>query len=98
MFEGHDTTAANITFTLFLFALHPDIQRRAQAELDEIFGDDDRGATSEDLSRMKYLEQCIKESLRLFPSVPFMSRSLLEDAEIDVRLFHNNSFFDVEIY
>ena len=30
MFEGHDTTAANITFSLWLLARHKDIQRKAQ--------------------------------------------------------------------
>ena len=64
MFEGHDTTAANITFTLFLLASHPDVQCKCQAELDEIFGGSERPATSEDLASMKYLESCLKESLR----------------------------------
>ena len=56
-----------------------------QEELDDIFGDDlDRAMTSEDLTRMKYLESCIKESLRLYPSVPFISRQLTEDVMIEV--------------
>ena len=50
------------------------------AELNSIFGDDkERSVTSQDLTQMKYLEYCIKESLRLYPSVPFLSRELVED-------------------
>ena len=64
MFEGHDTTACNMTFTLWLMASHPEIQRKCQAELDGVFNGSDRPATSEDLSKMKYLEACLKESLR----------------------------------
>jgi len=83
MFEGHDTTAANMSFTLYLLATHPEIQRKCWEELDDIFdGDQDREATSDDLARMKYLECCIKESLRLYQSVPVMSRVLAEDIEI----------------
>ena len=59
---------------------------QSQAELDDIFSDDpDRAANFDDLARMKYLESCIKESLRLYPSVPFMTRTIHEDAEIEVK-------------
>ncbi len=64
MFEGHDTTATNMTFTLYLMATHPAIQQRCQEELDGIFEGADRPATSKDLGQMKYLEACLKESLR----------------------------------
>ncbi len=84
MFEGHDTTAANMAWTLHLLAKNPDIQKRAQEELDEIFeSDPKRGATAEDLANMKYLERCIKEGLRLYPSVPLMSRTLHEEATVE---------------
>jgi len=62
---GHDTTASNMSFTVLLMGLHPDIQKRVQMELDDIFHGDDRAATADDLSQMKYLESCLKESLRL---------------------------------
>ena len=64
MFEGHDTVATNMSFCLYLLASHPEAQRRCHAELDEIFEDSDRPAAPEDLQKMKYLESCIKESLR----------------------------------
>jgi len=35
-----------------------------------------------DLNEMKYLDRVIKESLRLYPSVPQISRLLKEDIEI----------------
>jgi cytochrome P450 len=65
MFEGHDTTAANLAFTLFLLASHPKEQEKCQAEQDDLFPDgDSRMPTMQDLGKMKYLEACIKESLR----------------------------------
>lgn len=79
MFEGHDTTAAAILFTLFNLARNRDVQEKVYRELREIFGDSDRDITSNDLKKMNYLEKVIKESLRLFPSVPAISRYLEKD-------------------
>ena len=50
--------------------------------MDNIFGDSDRPVTTADLREMKYLECCVKESLRLFPSVPFLARELKEEIVI----------------
>lgn len=39
-----------------------------------------------ELAELKYLECCIKEALRLFPSVPMMARQLIEDVRIGMYL------------
>ena len=66
-----------MSFSLYLMASHPEIQEKCHEELRHIFGDDrDRAATSGDLANMRYLEMCVKESLRLYQSVPFISRSV----------------------
>lgn len=57
-------------------------QAKAYEELNDIFGDSDRDPTMEDLKAMKYLENCIKDALRLFPSVPVIARRLTEDEVI----------------
>ncbi|KAK5646953.1 hypothetical protein RI129_005417 [Pyrocoelia pectoralis] len=80
MFEGHDTTAAGISFALYCLSKNPDIQLTAVEELRRIFDDDnERAPTYQDLQEMKYLEMVIKESLRLYPPVPIFSRFLKED-------------------
>lgn len=83
MFEGHDTTSASICWTLFLLGTSPEIQEKVVEELDSIFdGDRTRPPTMKELNDMKYLECAIKDSLRLYPSVPFLGRHLREDVQI----------------
>ena len=40
-FEGHDTTASSVTWTLYELAQHQDIQDRCRQEADEILSDKD---------------------------------------------------------
>ncbi|XP_014394498.1 PREDICTED: cytochrome P450 4V2-like isoform X3 [Myotis brandtii] len=37
MFEGHDTTAAGINWALYLLSCHPEVQKKLDNELDEVF-------------------------------------------------------------
>ncbi|XP_026325771.1 cytochrome P450 4C1-like isoform X2 [Hyposmocoma kahamanoa] len=82
MFEGHDTTAVGLTFCLMLLANNKNVQDKIVCELNEIFGDSPRHATTDDLSSMKYLECCVKESLRLYPPVHFIGRKLEENVTL----------------
>nr|XP_014350522.1 PREDICTED: cytochrome P450 4V2 isoform X2 [Latimeria chalumnae] len=93
MFEGHDTTAAAMNWVLHLVGSHQDVQRKIHDELDEVFGESDRPVLMEDLKKLRYLECVIKESLRLFPSVPFFARTLCEDCYI-----HPDYFLDPEAF
>ncbi|KAK0412008.1 hypothetical protein QR680_005977 [Steinernema hermaphroditum] len=79
MFEGHDTTSSGMGFAIWFLAQNPAFQEKVHSEVDDVFGDSDRPVTPEDLKRLPYLEQCIKEALRLMPSVPFFARILTED-------------------
>ncbi|XP_006092710.1 cytochrome P450 4V2-like isoform X1 [Myotis lucifugus] len=82
MFEGHDTTAAGINWALYLLGCYPEVQKTLDNELDEVFGNSDRPVTLEDLKKLKYLECVIKETLRIFPSVPVIARGLNEDCDV----------------
>jgi len=82
MFEGHDTTAAATSWACHLIGTNLDVQKKLHEEIDNLFGTSDRPLTNDDFKELKYLECCIKESLRLFPSVPLYSRTISEDANV----------------
>jgi cytochrome P450 len=82
MFAGHDTTASAMSWFLYCMACNPECQETVYEELHEIFGKSDRPCTFEDMAHFKYLDCCIKEALRLYPSAPLIERSLVEDIQI----------------
>lgn len=77
MFEGHDTTAAAIAWTLHLLGDNPEAQKKAQEEVDRVVSGD--SPTFEELSELTYLDMVAKESLRLYPSVPGIGREVTEE-------------------
>lgn len=83
MFEGHDTTTSGISFALYCLAKNPEAQRKAFEEINNVIGGDiQKPVTLKDLSDLNYLELVIKESLRLYPSVPIYARKIKENVEI----------------
>ena len=87
---GHDTTATALTFSTMLIAAHPEVQAKVLAELEEVFGaeaetegdneeeENNFEITFDHLRRLRYLEQTVKEALRLWPSVQVVGRKLDE--------------------
>ncbi|CAK1550977.1 unnamed protein product [Leptosia nina] len=82
LFAGTDTSSVAICNTLKLLAKYPKVQEKLYQEIIEVLGDPTRTLTKDDLQELKYLERVIKESLRLFPPVPFIMREVLEETEL----------------
>nr|QST15014.1 CYP4AP1 protein [Diaphanosoma celebensis] len=82
MFEGHDTTAMALNWFLLCMASNPHCQEKVRDELNRLFGYSNRPCTRQDLVELKYLECCIKETLRLYPSVPVFIRCAKADISL----------------
>ncbi|CAH1395678.1 unnamed protein product [Nezara viridula] len=75
---GFETTSTTLYFTFYLLAKHPEIQERARKEVLQVkakYGQ----FTFDSLKELKFLNNCIAETLRIFPSVPVLNRECMKD-------------------
>ncbi len=79
LIAGHDTSTALLSWTLHLSSTHPCELVKVQEELDNVLGAAPPGL--EQLPRLRYLEQVIEESLRLYPPIRPGSRIAIPDLE-----------------
>lgn len=77
---GHETTALLLSWTWALLSWHPDVRRRAQAEVDQVLGG--RMPTADDVARLPYLGMILSETMRLYPPAWAIPRRPLADDEI----------------
>ncbi|EFQ30109.1 cytochrome P450 [Colletotrichum graminicola] len=76
LLAGRDTTAATLSWTLYELARYPDVYAKLRHEVLTTVGPR-RAPSYEDLKSMKYLANCLQETLRLYPAVPYNVRSAL---------------------
>ncbi|MEA1784594.1 cytochrome P450 [Arenibacter sp. GZD96] len=74
---GHETTANALSFTLFLLATHPEIQKKAFKEVTQV--EFETSNLMEVLGRLPYCRQCLEEAMRLYPPVYVIDRIATED-------------------
>lgn len=82
LITASDTTSASLVYTIYLLAKHPEALQECFEEQERIQSECGDAITLNELRQMKYLEQCVSESLRLYPVLPLIGRSLREDLEI----------------
>lgn len=77
--------ATEALFLIMELANNPDIQEKIRNEIKSIAQTDHRNfmPTFEDLNKMKYIDNVIKEALRLHPVAPTLFREAMEDMEIN---------------
>lgn len=74
---GHGTVSLTIVWACYLLAKHPSVQHRARREVEETL----RGGCA-DVSTLKYLRDCVRETLRIMPVVPIIRREASKNVTI----------------
>lgn len=76
LIAGHETTAAVLTWAVYLLAQHPFKMKKAQAEIDSMLGAE--RISFESLKKLSYLRLIVVEALRLYPQPPLLIRRALK--------------------
>ena len=67
LYGGHDSTAGTLTFIMMEVARHPEVLRDIQKEIKSVGLRTDQSFQIDDLTQLVYLDQVIKEGMRLWP-------------------------------
>ncbi|XP_076810138.1 cytochrome P450 4F1-like [Clavelina lepadiformis] len=78
LFEGHDTTASGIAWALYNLAKFPRFQEKCREEVFDVLGTKE-DIEWDDLQNLPYLSMFLKESMRLYPPVTVLGRTLDND-------------------
>ncbi|MED6194488.1 hypothetical protein PIB30_029008 [Stylosanthes scabra] len=76
-----DTTPATLTWAMCLLLRNPSVLEKAKEELDKKIGKE-RCINELDINQLVYIQAIVKETLRLYPSVPFPPRKFAENINL----------------
>lgn len=85
LLAGHEATTAALLWTIYELCMNPTVQTRCQAEIDNILMQDGVRRTylrSEDVNKLRYLVQVLKEAMRLHPVSGSIARTCGEDCAV----------------
>lgn len=67
--------------TLYEMALNPDVQKKAQEEIDAVLAESKGEITEDAINKLEFLEQCLLETVRVHCPVFQLSKISLKDYE-----------------
>src|SRR5262249_209914 len=80
LIAGHETTSGLLSFTTHLLLANPEVLARARDEVDSVLGSD--APRFEDVAKLTYLDQVLRESIRVWPTAPAFSVRPKEDTAL----------------
>ena len=80
---GFETSASTMAMLIYILAKHPHVQEKCYEEILEVSSTDENKIDSDTIGKMKYLEACIQETLRLYPIVLRNQRYCSKDSNVN---------------
>ncbi|XP_036028239.1 cytochrome P450 3A13-like [Onychomys torridus] len=97
IFAGYETTSTALSFITYLLAIHPDVQKKLQHEIDAVLPNK-APATYQALVEIEYLDMVVNETMRLYPVIGRINRLSKEDAEINGVFIPNGTLVTIPIF
>lgn len=82
LIAGHDTSTALLAWTFYLLGMHPEIMAQVRAEVDAVVGAQEEPPTVDQVNELHFLDQVLKETLRLYPPIHIGNRRAPHDIEV----------------
>ena len=80
LIAGHETTSGLLSFAVHALINHPEVLAKAYAEVDSVLGSDTSiKPTYQQVNKLTYITQVLKETLRLWPTAPAFGIRAHED-------------------
>ncbi len=83
LIAGHETTSGLLSFAVYLLLKNPQVLMKAQKIVDDVLGD--AMPRVEHLAQLRYIEQLLMETLRLWPTAPAFAVKPTEDTVLGGR-------------
>lgn len=81
LFAGQHTSSITSTWTVMFLIHHPECLEHVLSEQSDVLGDNAQGISLDfdSVGKMEYLQNCVKESLRMYPPLIMLMRMAMED-------------------
>jgi len=83
LIAGHETTSGLLSFATYFLVKNPRVLQKARAEVEAVFGDE--LPRVEQIGKLRYIEQVLMETLRLWPTAPAFQLKARDDTVIGGR-------------
>jgi cytochrome P450 len=96
LLAGHQTIAMTLTWALYLISHAPEWEARLLDEIRRVVPSGP--VTSEHIERLVIVQQVLKESMRLYPPIPMMSRRAAKDVELAGKHIKAGTLIGLPVY
>ncbi|KAF5304088.1 hypothetical protein FQA39_LY01873 [Lamprigera yunnana] len=91
-FGTSDTVSIVLSHITYELVVHMDIQKKLMDEIDTTLSDNNGKITYEAVSKMKYLDMVVSETLRLWPPAFFLNRKCVKPYTIEPKIPNETAF------